>query len=485
MTHVRTSSHQLASPKQKSGPLSSYQSLPAMRASSATTSNGTATDADDESLQMLFIGTGTSTGLPLTPCLTLSASYPERWHETIPLSHVAQPPKGAWHPTGEWPTNIPCSSCRAAVDKDVPEGWKNRRGNTSVMLRKKDKQGKWKNVLVDVGKTFREQAAKLFPAWGVQTVDAVVLTHGHADAYFGLDDLREWCMRLGTAIPVYLNKPTYEAVAASFPYLVDKSFASGGGDVPTLRFHVVDDYAREEICGIDVKFFPVYHGIYFRHPEGTPADQLEPAPLICLSFVFDDSVAYVGDVSEIPDESWKLLESSGKPVSTPTVERLSLVDEDQADAVAPTNNHSHCQSQQLQLPILVIDALWPIRSHISHFGLKQAFESAHRLRPANTYFLGFTHPTTHYMWEELCLSLSGEDGQREHPEKELAQGLVKKFWATQAGKFEQKQLKEWGKAGGHCEPSYDGLMLDIHPRHERGIKVIPPPENMRTFLGMW
>ena len=221
-----------------------------MRPSSATSStgNGTTTaEQDDESLQMLFIGTGTSTGLPLTPCLTLSASYPERWHETIPLAHVAQPPKGAWHPTGEWPTNIPCSSCRAAVDKDVPEGWKNRRGNTSVMLRKKDRQGKWKNVLVDVGKTFREQAAKLFPAWGVQTVDAVVLTHGReyppsrtlgselkeadADAYFGLDDLREWCMRLGTAIPVYLNKPTYEAVAASFPYLVDKSFASGGGDV--------------------------------------------------------------------------------------------------------------------------------------------------------------------------------------------------------------------------------------------------------------
>lgn len=52
-----------------------------------------------------------------------------------------------------------------------------------------------------------------------------------ADAYFGLDDLREWCIRQGTTIPVYLDRPTYEAVAKSFPYLVDRSQASGGGDM--------------------------------------------------------------------------------------------------------------------------------------------------------------------------------------------------------------------------------------------------------------
>jgi hypothetical protein len=52
-----------------------------------------------------------------------------------------------------------------------------------------------------------------------------------ADAYFGLDDLREWCIRQRTAIPIYLNRPTYEIVASSFPYLVDSTQASGGGDV--------------------------------------------------------------------------------------------------------------------------------------------------------------------------------------------------------------------------------------------------------------
>lgn len=52
-----------------------------------------------------------------------------------------------------------------------------------------------------------------------------------ADAYFGLDDLREWCIRQHTQIPIYLDQPTFDIVAASFPYLVDETKASGGGDV--------------------------------------------------------------------------------------------------------------------------------------------------------------------------------------------------------------------------------------------------------------
>ena len=52
-----------------------------------------------------------------------------------------------------------------------------------------------------------------------------------ADAYFGLDDLREWCLRQHISIPIYLNRPTYDIVSASFPYLVDKNKASGGGDM--------------------------------------------------------------------------------------------------------------------------------------------------------------------------------------------------------------------------------------------------------------
>ena len=207
-------------------------------------------------LQFLFLGTGASSGLPLTPCLTLSHSYPEAFTShvpppTAPPSGQSAPP-GHYDPRGPWPRNVQCACCRSSVDPDVPEGWKNKRGNTSAIVRRRDGNGKWRNVLVDCGKTFVEQARRFFPRWDVQTIDAVLLTHGResvlnqaypkivclikcgfidADAYFGLDDLREWCVIQRGAIPIYLNRPTYEAVAKSFPYLVDHTQASGGGDV--------------------------------------------------------------------------------------------------------------------------------------------------------------------------------------------------------------------------------------------------------------
>lgn len=127
-------------------------------------------------LECLFLGTGTSTGLPLTPCLTLTSDYPSSIDPSaVPSS--SKRIKGTYNPDGPWPRNVKCGSCRSAVDPDVPEGWKNRRGNTSMVVRKKVND-KWFNVVLDVGKTFRENAARYFPVWGVKTIDAVILTHG-------------------------------------------------------------------------------------------------------------------------------------------------------------------------------------------------------------------------------------------------------------------------------------------------------------------
>ena len=128
-------------------------------------------------LQLLFLGTGTSTGLPLTPCLTLSHPYPEQFNSHVPLPPPSTE-EGAWDPDGEWPDTIPCACCRSSVSPKVPEGWKNKRGNTSAVVRKKGSDGRWRNVVVDVGKTFVEQARRFFPRWGVKTIDAVLLTHG-------------------------------------------------------------------------------------------------------------------------------------------------------------------------------------------------------------------------------------------------------------------------------------------------------------------
>lgn len=101
-----------------------HDTLPTMPAVRASTSSS----STDQELQVVFIGTGTSSALPLVPCLTSSPD----------------------------PSKIPCRSCRETVD-GTPDGGKNVRGNTSLVLRKKAHDGRYRNVVVDVGKTFRQQ----------------------------------------------------------------------------------------------------------------------------------------------------------------------------------------------------------------------------------------------------------------------------------------------------------------------------------------
>ena len=62
---------------------------------------------------------------------------------------------------------------------------------------------------------------------GIKKIDAVLLTHGHADAILGLDDLRSWSAFHGK-IPVYLNKECMDVVSRTFPYILDRTKATGG-----------------------------------------------------------------------------------------------------------------------------------------------------------------------------------------------------------------------------------------------------------------
>jgi len=47
-----------------------------------------------------------------------------------------------------------------------------------------------KNILIDHGKHFREAVMQWFPRFHVNSRQGVVITHDHADAVLGLDDLR-------------------------------------------------------------------------------------------------------------------------------------------------------------------------------------------------------------------------------------------------------------------------------------------------------
>lgn len=72
-------------------------------------------------------------------------------------------------------------------------------------------------------------AVEILPRYGVRELDGVIITHGHADACYGMDDLRGWTLggAIQPRINVYLAPETMEVVARTFPFLVDSSLATG------------------------------------------------------------------------------------------------------------------------------------------------------------------------------------------------------------------------------------------------------------------
>ena len=59
----------------------------------------------------------------------------------------------------------------------------------------------------------------------------------------GLDDLRAWTLRgvIQQHIDVYVSQTTFSEVQRAFPYMVSKEYASGGGDVPEVKWHIFED----------------------------------------------------------------------------------------------------------------------------------------------------------------------------------------------------------------------------------------------------
>ncbi|KAG0164594.1 hypothetical protein DFQ28_010087 [Apophysomyces sp. BC1034] len=271
----------------------------------------------------------------------------------------------------------------------TPEGRRNKRRNTSLLVRFRshtDEPGaRPRNILIDCGKTFYgknlnpypiasfsppsiESALDWFPHYGIRELDGVILTHGHADACYGLDDLRPWTLNrsIQPTVDIYLATETMETIQTTFPYLVNKDLATGGGDVATFQYHLFDRNSPFTIHGLEFTPLPAHHGIYFTTNE----------PYWCYGLQFGD-VSYISDTNYVPDD---------------TMERM--------------NGRTR---------VLVLDCLRDSRSHPSHFGLEDALQVARRLKPAKTYFVGFAHRTDHYAVRDKLLLLQESEGLSSSP----------------------------------------------------------------------
>jgi phosphoribosyl 1,2-cyclic phosphate phosphodiesterase len=153
---------------------------------------------------LLFLGTGTSHGVPMIAC--------------------------------------ECAVCRSDDPRDVrsrPSAYITVPGGPSL--------------LIDPGPDFRAQALR----HRLPRVDAVLFTHSHADHILGLDDLRRYNHLQHGRIPCYGDAQTIHDVKRTFGYIFDHATPAGGG-LPEIDLHVVGGTFSHG--GVDIVPVPLWHG---------------------------------------------------------------------------------------------------------------------------------------------------------------------------------------------------------------------------------
>ena len=122
-----------------------------------------------DGMEITFLGTGTSHGIPVIGCS--------------------------------------CAVCRSPDPRD-------KRLRTAIHVRAPEI-----SFCVDTPPDFRQQCLRE----GITSLDAVVYTHAHSDHVLGFDDLRRFCEIEDKTIPVHASPPTLSTLSRVFSYAFDDS----------------------------------------------------------------------------------------------------------------------------------------------------------------------------------------------------------------------------------------------------------------------
>ena len=154
-------------------------------------------------MRVTFLGTGTSTGVPMIGC-----------------------------------------DCPVCTSPDP----RNRRRRTSLYI-----EAGGVHLVVDTPPDFREQAL----AYKIPRVDALIFTHSHADHIFGFDDIRRFNTIQGCVIPAYGSADTLRDLRRIYDY-VNEAENPHGLYRPRVEFReITGPFA---VGGVRVDPFPVEHG---------------------------------------------------------------------------------------------------------------------------------------------------------------------------------------------------------------------------------
>lgn len=166
-----------------------------------------------------------------------------------------------------------------------PDNPKNRRTRCSLLVERIDGEATTR-VLIDTSPDMRQQ---LLDA-EIETLDAVVYTHSHADHMHGLDDIRQVVFNTRARMPVWADGPTQESLFSRFGY----AFAQpeGSSYPPICDLHTIRGHFLIDGPGGSIPFTPI------RVAHGS---------IDVLGFRIG-GLAYLPDVSEIYAEAWEQLQ---------------------------------------------------------------------------------------------------------------------------------------------------------------------------------
>lgn len=245
---------------------------------------------------LTFLGTGTSVGVPVIGC-----------------------------------------SCEVCGSPDP----RNNRLRSSVLLR-----AGGSTLLVDSGPDLRTQALRE----GIRELDGVLYTHAHLDHVAGFDELRAFCWRRSTPLPLHGTAECLETLKIMFPWAFSPENIHHGYVKPDPRVADGPFYYRD----LRITPLPVEHaavetiGFRFDHPGMRP-------------------LAYLPDVKRIPPDTLRLLRG---------------------------------------VAVLVVDALRP-QPHPTHFSLDEALAAAAEIAAGETWLTHLGHENDH-----AALSARLPDGVR-------------------------------------------------------------------------
>lgn len=188
-------------------------------------------------------------------------------------------------------TGVPVIGCRCAVCRS--DDARDRRLRTSALVETEPNGEGGLRFVIDTGPDFRAQALRAH----LTRLDAVLYTHSHFDHVAGLDDLRPFLFENRTPLPCYAAPETAAVLRRTYPYAWGESDYPG---VPVLRleeiggppgapapFRVGSRYGSG--ASVDVVPIPAWHGTF---------------PVLGFRV---GALAYLTDVSAVPDASLALL----------------------------------------------------------------------------------------------------------------------------------------------------------------------------------